>query len=629
MKTTQNYHPLVSASTRHVDNSSDDNIKSKEPIICLKLDKPSHWDWQLTTTADKLPVIELVDKDGKLLVKTSGRVAQRARGSFRDGLKYHESFPKIPSENKIEAVTETEIKSITGNRNYDGFSTKHGSVFFGNKPRKSRSEATLSSSSSSRHMRKRHSSNESRSENSRQSSIYKERTSNNVDNLCQNDLFKRNAIPNLSSGDIEMEKFKKTKECSRIQSNNIKQGTNSNKLLTINLKDVKTITNKENEDKRNGPKLSNKNLTNQDLHKIRSFLQEKIQAKMQEEILLQQTHSFPIKNNGQFYKDNDKTISTNVNTFEKTQSHSDHQIGNEEFLSNSKMTQRVNNNNLNLDSKLFKKLTNELKTRQQNLINQITQSDRVFPNKVKRDVLNCSSKNNICSETDNLVDYTNPIQEISNKNNFERSWREYTERKKQEQLLKELDHQILEEDFMMKPRWKDFQATSCRLDNCKVCENMKDCMDLKEYSDTANNTHVKKNNAKPNTSLQENYLMIDSSDDTQSKELIMKKCKNNDNITQLDHSCYNFNTNIGNIFKTANDGENINEFAIGDICTNEEIIQDYCKRIQLLYQKQKIALKEVENPSYEKYKDTFISPEDTQIKKRQWQKNIDKLTNGN
>lgn len=67
----------------------------KLPLIRLKLDKPGHYDWQLTTTNEgDLPIVQLLDNDGRILVETTGRTAQRARGNFREGLKTYETFPK-------------------------------------------------------------------------------------------------------------------------------------------------------------------------------------------------------------------------------------------------------------------------------------------------------------------------------------------------------------------------------------------------------------------------------------------------------------------------------------------------------------------------------------------------------
>ncbi|KAJ8674653.1 hypothetical protein QAD02_010439 [Eretmocerus hayati] len=142
-------HPLILATTRRVELSANDqHQKASEPVIRLKLDKPKHWEWQLTTSADDLPLIQLLDRDGRLLVETTGRVAQRARGSFREGLRSHESFPDVPASpsSPVPRVSQ-------GNRNYDGFSSKF------DPRRRSSSEISVSSASTSasRLGRKRHS----------------------------------------------------------------------------------------------------------------------------------------------------------------------------------------------------------------------------------------------------------------------------------------------------------------------------------------------------------------------------------------------------------------------------------------------------------------------------------------
>ncbi|KOC59540.1 hypothetical protein WH47_09062 [Habropoda laboriosa] len=145
----KNAHPIITAtsSSSLVNPDSSSSNEPTEPIIRLKLDKPLHWEWELTTSADTLPVIQLLDKDGRLLVETTGRTAQRARGSFREGLTSHEEFPEKPStlssSFSSSSAPSTVIQlPLQGNRNVDGFSSKFGTCQFGYKPRKSRSEVT-------------------------------------------------------------------------------------------------------------------------------------------------------------------------------------------------------------------------------------------------------------------------------------------------------------------------------------------------------------------------------------------------------------------------------------------------------------------------------------------------------
>ncbi|KYN34422.1 hypothetical protein ALC56_11530 [Trachymyrmex septentrionalis] len=148
----KNAHPIVSATTSSpVGPDSTELGEPAEPIIRLKLQKPLHWEWELTTSADALPVIQLLDKDGRLLVETTGRTAQRARGSFREGLKTHEQYPVDESRSSSKSKEQTSSPSTSSasfvatpfqsNRNIDGFSSKFGTCNFA--PRKSRSDTSL------------------------------------------------------------------------------------------------------------------------------------------------------------------------------------------------------------------------------------------------------------------------------------------------------------------------------------------------------------------------------------------------------------------------------------------------------------------------------------------------------
>lgn len=147
----KNGHPIITAtsSSSLVNPDSTSSNEPAEPIIRLKLDKPLNWEWELTTSADTLPVIQLLDKDGRVLVETSGRTAQRARGSFRDGLKSHEEFQTRAEGQSVSTSFASSSSSspppppVQGNRNVDGFSSKFGTFQFGYKPRKSRSEVSV------------------------------------------------------------------------------------------------------------------------------------------------------------------------------------------------------------------------------------------------------------------------------------------------------------------------------------------------------------------------------------------------------------------------------------------------------------------------------------------------------
>ncbi|XP_043462326.1 uncharacterized protein LOC122498592 [Leptopilina heterotoma] len=139
----------------HILSTSTDAESPKDPndgVIRLKIDKPSHWDWQLTTSSDTIPKIQLLDKDGRLLVETTTGIAQRAKGSFRDGLKTYEEFSPTPTSSS----SKTSI-IIPGNRNFEGYSTKFDTTHF-SKPRKSRSDIDLRNGGGGRRARKRNSS---------------------------------------------------------------------------------------------------------------------------------------------------------------------------------------------------------------------------------------------------------------------------------------------------------------------------------------------------------------------------------------------------------------------------------------------------------------------------------------
>ncbi|XP_029175647.1 uncharacterized protein LOC114944075 [Nylanderia fulva] len=156
----KNAHPIVRATTSSPvgQDSTGPGSESPEPIIRLKLQKPLHWEWELTTSADALPVIQLLDKDGRLLVETTGRTAQRARGSFKKGLRTHEQFPidesTCASSKTSKEQTSSTTSSLTSssnvsfvatplqiNRNIDGYSSKFGTCSF--VPRKSRSDVDI------------------------------------------------------------------------------------------------------------------------------------------------------------------------------------------------------------------------------------------------------------------------------------------------------------------------------------------------------------------------------------------------------------------------------------------------------------------------------------------------------
>ncbi|XP_066594583.1 uncharacterized protein [Prorops nasuta] len=131
-------------------------------VLAMKLDKPLHWDWELTTSADALPIIQLLNKDGKVLVETTGKTAQRARGSFRNGLRTLEKFPsEDPGPSSCSSdihspISSSPVPRVLGNRNFEGFSTKFGGCHFAYSAKKSKSDVSIDARAE-RRGRKRHS----------------------------------------------------------------------------------------------------------------------------------------------------------------------------------------------------------------------------------------------------------------------------------------------------------------------------------------------------------------------------------------------------------------------------------------------------------------------------------------
>ncbi|CAD1472059.1 unnamed protein product, partial [Heterotrigona itama] len=175
----KNAHPIITAAPSSspsclVEPDSSSSSEPAEPIIRLRLDKPLHWEWELTTSADALPVIQLLDKDGRLLVETTGRTAQRARGSFREGLRTHEEFPTSGEPSVSTSFSSSSTPSTVvlfpapGNRNADGFSTKFGTVRFGYQPRKSKSDVTVKEHREEKRKRRRRNRHSSEREASRE-----------------------------------------------------------------------------------------------------------------------------------------------------------------------------------------------------------------------------------------------------------------------------------------------------------------------------------------------------------------------------------------------------------------------------------------------------------------------------
>lgn len=585
MKTTQ-HHPLISATARRVEDAAADDAAAAaavEPVIRLKLDKPSHWDWQLTTTADALPVIQLLDKDGKLLVETSGRIAQRARGSFRDGLKCHESFPEALKEEEEPSLS----KPIIGNRNYEGFSSKFGSASCGFQPRKSRSEATVASSLQARNarkVRKRHSSNASEMQPQTVKDGPKRYSAGDyLRHQILEDLSKRNDAEEEPS-QVARSRYKKMKAYLRSQSDGVQPSNASEE-------NFKGTTTSE-----GTTPMAGKRLNKEELDKIRSFLQQKIQAKMQEEkLLFSPTQDSAIRENSVLRRAMDvrKRLSDCARDEQRPGA-----------LKNYRTRKIRSEANIRFEPEVLEAGKSKQKVLKKNSSG--SADKRKVYRKTKSDVLLSHHLAGSSLDSEKEAQNNYPTRRIKSQDNFERSWREYKERKKQERLHKDSEHQnLVEEDFMKKPRWKDLQeASSCLLKNCKVCENSRSCVDPMKKQLPPEELLT---DERPSTSLQENYLRIDPS----SSELYPKdeQCRERsspdfgyNSISKRNglckgDSCANSNVKKSDTFRVVDgrDDEEAEEEADA-VCydyrnkTNEDIAKDYFRRVyELLRRRQEEA----------------------------------------
>ncbi|XP_016839894.1 uncharacterized protein LOC100123134 isoform X2 [Nasonia vitripennis] len=598
MKITQ-HHPLISATARRVEDAEDGADTAAEPVIRLKLDKPAHWDWQLTTTADALPVIQLLDKDGKLLVETSGRVAQRARGSFRDGLKSHESFPQ-PVKEEEEVAEPAETKPIIGNRNYEGFSSKFGSASCGFQPRKSRSETTVASSSQgrgARKVRKRHSSIASELQPQTKKDGPKRYSAG--DYLRQQileDLSKRcDVVGEEEPSQIARNRYKRMKAHLRSQSDVVQRSNDASEEKPEHLKE---LTNEE-------TTLAGKRLNKEDLDKIRSFLQQKIQAKMQEEMLLSSPRADAPRENSVLRRAMDvrKRLSDCARDKERPGA-----------LKNYRTRKIRSDANIRFEPDVLEASKNKQKVSKKNS----SGSDkRKVYRKTKSDVLlsHHLAGSTLDSEKDQpLTAQSNyPTRRIKSQDNFERSWREYKERKKQERLHKDSDHHnLVEEDFMKKPRWKDLQKASfCLVKNCKVCENSRSYVD--PMKNPSAEEPLTETGERPSMSLQENYLRIDPSTNEpqpckdeqrreRSPDFGYNSISKRNGLTK-GGSCANSNVKKSDTFRVVDGRDDEQEAEEGNaVCydytnkTNEDIARDYFRRVyELLRRRQEEAKKLAES----------------------------------
>ena len=669
MNTSEQQHPSISATVRHVSESLDDvSIELKEPVIRLKLDKPEHWDWQLTTSADTTAVIQLLDKDGRLLVETSGRMAQRARGSFRDGLKSHESFPELVKKENSELAP----KWIVGNRNFEGFSSKYGSLPCGFKPRKSHSEATVSSSSSThrRKVRKRHSSNASELGSShhkaldaaRQEAAKKYSTGDYLRQQIFQDISQNDDVSELQADEVAKNRCKKIKAYLRSNSDGVQRSiTPDNFAMKNHINPNFDNDEKENDytGKRNKSSRTNvdKKLNKEDLDKIRNFLQEKIQAKMQQEQFLQRTSSFPIQCNNTEILQKENIIMSRMKEMQKKYSGFVKGSQRPEVSKNYKTRKIRSDVNIRLDPQVLEDSRSQSEKRQQKFINKnssVSEKKKLY-RKTRSDILlsHHLGLNSMESESDFSTKTNYPTRRIKSHDNFERSWREHKEHQKPKcQQKQNGDHNVVKDDFMKKTRCKDFQESKCNSRNCEIYEYSN------KFTDSVRNVEVispdskdSKTPERPGTSLQENYLVIDAPT-LMLSNIIQERLKENNKkvgntsmskrenkiMKGSDDFCANSNVKKSDTFKIVNGGEEDGEHTNEELCydyknkSNEDITKDYFKRVyELLRRRQDEAKRQTENRIDEKHEDTSSSnylQDDTQIKKRRRRRKMIKVTEG-
>lgn len=738
----KNAHPIVRATTSSPvgQDSTGLGSESAEPIIRLKLQKPLHWEWELTTSADALPVIQLLDKDGRLLVETTGRTAQRARGSFKKGLKTHEQFPVdescANSTGKEQTSSSPSMSSIVTtsrqiNRNIDGFSTKFGT--YGFVPRKSRSDVDIKE----RRSKKRHLStgedSKMKIERNTEGAVAGNKKYSAGDYLRQqimNDLRTRNTIGKTPE-EIAKDRCKKVKaylrsqsetllslvreeECDRDETKDTKIGiekspgnrslnksdilnpeegnsTGENKKVkpylrtrsaVIPMEDSAKNSFKSNEENRAVRKIKN-DTNEEELTKIRTFLREKIQRRMNmeqarsrsavnaipesiENVRIRKRYSdYNYENDRKNYRTRKVRSETSILRF-------DPEMLEKEKLKFDKQMKREKSTNcrgLSEDFQLQRQPRNYRRSRSEVLVEALELDNRPksevkressslerrkFYCKIKSDILLRQEKAEVMPmvSDENLA---NSPGRVKSQENVEKSWREYKERKKSEKYRRESERELPEEDFMSKPRWKDLQRELCSSRNCKICQNLRNCVNplheesRQESEELLMDKKAEKffeetstNNSRLGTSLQENYLLLEKKnrDSCQSSIIAESQVNNRDNnigsMSALNVNSPNFadNTNLSksafknyqelyarsnvkksDTFKIVDGSEEMKEHANGSDMkindgndsdsdfgylngkgslankSNEDITKDYFKRVYELLKKRQEEMK--------------------------------------
>ncbi|XP_076239717.1 uncharacterized protein LOC143182555 [Calliopsis andreniformis] len=612
----KNAHPIITAATSSlVSPDSSSPNEPTEPIIRLKLDKPLHWEWELTTSADTLPVIQLLDKDGRLLVETTGKTAQRARGSFRDGLKSYEEFP--PGKSKTPTVSSSFTSSsassstvpaaLQGNRNIDGFSTKFGGCEFGYKPRKSRSEVTVKERE--KRSRKRH------SVGPESSTKQNEEAKSALKGYSAGDYLRQQIIDDLrtrstvgkSPEEVAKERCKKVKAYLRSQSEvlprlvHVEEEEGEKTESTVNGDEIRiekitdglnrlrkaiekgetrvsdddreardavsrndsAVLSEMDGNSRQRDRESRNRIENKELEKVKAFLQRKLQQKMQQERSrsssrcdFQEQSSFGIKKGYSDYWHNKDPSGyrtrkvrseTNIIRFDPEVLQKEKKRGKQPERERSRS--RISHSEDSMKQKACHRSRSDAileasESREENRRARVQTREssgsekRKLYRKTRSDVLLGQTGGSLDSEQEN------PPRRIRSEDNVDESWWEYKERKKHERLHRETEKEVTEEDFMSKPRWKDLQAELCSFRNCKICQNLQNCVNPLQKQeenaescgvpeepskDTSNVTSNESTTDRPATRLQENYLAVDrSSDDPKSLLVAKVRVKNHE-----------------------------------------------------------------------------------------------------
>ena len=548
----KNAHPIITAapssSSCLVDPDSSSSSEPAEPIIKLRLDKPLHWEWELTTSADALPVIQLLDKDGRLLVETSGRTAQRARGSFREGLKTREEFPTSGGSSAAAAASSSFSSSSTpstvvlpapGNRNADGFSTKFGTVRFGYKPRKSKSDVTVKEQREEKRRRRR---NRHSSEREASREGEGERTSSRR-RYSVGDYLRRQIIDDLtneshagrSAEEVARERCRKVKAYLRSRSETLprlvhveEEESDRNSRPSVDTNDEDRIRSERIKDgltrlkeairEKNVGKRGERDddvsergnstdanrvenctrIRNEELERVRSFLRTKIRERMELErcnipaawpagVGIQKRYSdYRRPEDPRGYRTRKVRSETSIIRFDPEILQKDRQKGSGGRQVERERCPRAGRSRSkdSFGQKARRRSRSEtiLEAAETTATNRggrqwAETREPAEKRKLYRKTRSDVLLGQMASSLDS--EQENPPRRSRSQDTVDESWREYKERKKHEKLHRESEaaREVKEEDFMSKPRWKDLQTGLCSIEsNCRICQNLQNCV---------------------------------------------------------------------------------------------------------------------------------------------------------